>query len=121
MKRLALMMILAAVTAFGQDGRGTILGRVTDSTDALIPDAEVVVINAATGVRASAKSNSSGNFTLPYLTPGAYTLTVEMQGFRKFLQEGIQVRISDQVEVNPRLEVGATTETLQVKAETPLL
>src|SRR5688572_18248274 len=118
MRRFALLLLLAATVALAQDSRGTILGRVTDSTDALIPEAEVVALNAATGVRVTARSNANGNFTIPYLIPGTYNLSVEMQGFRKFVQEGIQVRVNDQVEVNPRLELGAASETVQVRAET---
>lgn len=121
MKRLALSAILVAATAFGQDARGTILGRVVDSSDAVVPGAEVVVTNIAMGVRVSARANAAGNFTLPYLIPGNYTLTVEMQGFRKFARENIQVRVNDQIEVNPKLEVGAATETVQVTAETQVL
>lgn len=121
MRRLALLLLLTATVALAQDARGTILGRVTDSTDALIPDAEVVALNAATGVRVTARTNANGNFTIPYLIPGTYNLSVEMQGFRKFVQEGIQVRVNDQVEVNPRLELGAASETVQVRAETPIL
>jgi len=106
-----LLLLLAATVALAQDSRGTILGRVTDSTDALVPDAEVIALNAATGVRVSARTNANGNFAIPYLIPGTYNLSVEMQGFRKFVHEGIQVRVNDQVEVNPRLELGAASET----------
>ncbi|MEK7407180.1 MAG: carboxypeptidase-like regulatory domain-containing protein, partial [Acidobacteriota bacterium] len=53
--------------------------------------------------------------------PATYTLTVEITGFRKFVREGIQVRVNETVEVNPQLQVGNITESVEVTAETPLL
>lgn len=114
--------ILAAVTAgFGQDARGSLLGRVTDASSAVIAGAEVTAVNSATSVKAAAKTNAAGSFILPYLLPGSYRLTVEITGFKKFVQDNIQVRVNDSVEVNPQLEVGDTTQSVEVTAETPLL
>ena len=104
-----------------QDPRGTILGRVTDPSGAVIPSADVRVTNVATGVVAAAKTNGAGNFVLPYLLSGTYTMTVELTGFRKFVREGVQVRVSDTVEVNPQLQVGNIAESVEVTAQTPLL
>jgi len=103
------------------DPRGNIVGRVTDPTGAVIPGAEVRVTNAATGVAAATKTNASGNFFLPYLLPGTYTLTVELTGFKKFVREGVQVRVNDRVELNLELQVGSVSESVEVTAETPLL
>jgi len=115
----ALLLTSAAVLA--QDPRGTILGRVTDPSDAVVPGAEVRVTNAATGVSAVAKTNQAGNYVLAYLLPGVYRLEAEVTGFKKFLRENIEVRVGDTLEINIPMEVGSTTETVQVTAETPLL
>ena len=61
-------------TVFGQDTRGSILGRVTDATGANVAGAEVHVSNVATGVSVTAKTNDSGNYNVPYLTPGSTPL-----------------------------------------------
>jgi hypothetical protein len=104
-----------------QETRGTILGRVTDPSGALIAGAEVRATNDATGVSTNARSNEAGNYALPYLLPGFYTIQAEMSGFKRFVREGIQVRIRDTVEVNLEMQLGDTSESIEVKAETPLL
>lgn len=120
--RLAIFAaVLLPLSVWGQETRGTILGRITDPSGAVIAGAEVRATNVATGVSAVAKTNDAGNFTLPYLLPGTYTIQSELTGFKKFIREGIQVRVNDTVEVNIELQVGSTSESIQVTAETPLL
>ncbi len=116
---IALILMLASANA--QDPRGTILGRVIDSSGAAIPNAEVRATNENTGVSASARANAAGNFVLPYLLSGNYVLSCEFTGFKKWIRQEIQVRINESVEVNIDLQVGATSETIEVKASTPLL
>ncbi len=119
---LAVLVLLSGVIFLtAQDPRGTILGRITDQTGAVIPNAGVRATNSATGVSAATQSNESGNFILPYLLPGTYTLSVDVTGFRRFIREGIQVRVNETVEIIPQLQVGDVSESVQVTAETPLL
>jgi len=113
-------MALAAL-AFAQNPAGRIVGIVTDSSGAVVPRAQVRATNAETGVSAPAFTNEVGRFEIPFLPPGTYNLTAELAGFKKYVREGIQVRISAAVEVPIRMEVGATTETLEVREQTPLL
>ena len=81
----AALVLAAAILALGfaQDPRGTILGRVLDSSGAAVAGAEVRALNESTGVAASAKANDAGNFTMPYLLSGTYTLSSEHAGFKK--------------------------------------
>jgi len=118
---LAILALLVALPASGQDPRGTVLGRVTDASSAVVPNAEVRITNENTGVSASAKTNDSGNFVLPYLLPGTYVLSCEMAGFKKWTRPGIQVRVQDSVEVDIQLSVGNASETVEVTDTTPLL
>lgn len=113
--------LLCAMPLTAQDARGTVLGRVMDESGSVIPGAEVRITNENTGVVAAAKANDSGNFVLPYLIPGTYTLSVEMAGFKRWVRPGIQVRINDSVEVNVDLSVGDVTESVEVISTTPLL
>jgi hypothetical protein len=110
-----------AVLAQAQDPRGKVVGRVADATGAVVPNAEVRITNQNTGVAVAARSTGSGDFVLPYLIAGTYTLSCESTGFKKYVRPGIQVRIQDSVEVNVELQVGATSEILEVKDTTPLL
>ncbi len=114
-------VFFAPLALFGQETRGTILGRVTDPSGAVIVGAQVRVTNTATGVAIQARTNEAGNFVLPYLLSGTYTVQADSPGFKKFVREGIQVRINDTVEVNIAMQVGDAAESVQVQAETPLL
>lgn len=114
-------LCLSAVAVLAQDSRGSIAGRVMDSSEALVPGVELRATNADTGVAASAKSNASGSYNIPFLIPGTYRVTAETAGFKRFVREGIQVRVSETVDLNIQMEVGAVSETVEVKAETPLL
>ena len=66
----------------GQEARGTLLGRVTDPTGAVIVGAKIGLTNTATSVVYSANTSGSGDYIVPFLIPGPYDLTVEMQGFK---------------------------------------
>ncbi len=118
---LTICLLLAGLPAAGQDARGTVLGRVMDASGAVVPGAEVRITNENTGVSSVAKTNAGGNFVLPYLIPGTYTLSCEMTGFKKWSRPSVQVRINDSVEVNVELSVGNVTESVEVTAATPLL
>jgi hypothetical protein len=105
----------------GQDPRGALTGRVTDPSGATIAGAEVRAANVATGVSASGKTSDAGVYSIPFLLSGNYIVTVELPGFRKFVRENIQVRVSETVEVNITMEVGDVVEALEVRTETPVL
>jgi hypothetical protein len=113
--------LVAAVGALAQDPRGSILGRVTDASGAVVPDIEVRAIGRDTGVVAAARSNSAGNYQLPFLLPGFYIVSAETAGFKRYVRENIEVRVAEAVEVNVLMELGAVSETVQVTAESPLL
>jgi hypothetical protein len=112
---------LASLNLHAQDARGTIVGRVLDPTGASVPDAEIRAVNNSTQVTAAAKANASGNYTLPYLIPGTYTVTSELQGFKKFVRENVQVRVNDTVALNIEMVLGNVSESVNVTSETPLL
>jgi hypothetical protein len=115
------VLLLCGAGAIAQDPRGSIVGRVTDSTGAVVPDLEVRATNQATGVAVAGKTSSAGSYNIPYLIPGTYRVSAEAQGFKRFVREGIEVRVTESVEVPIVMEVGAVSETVQVTAETPLL
>ncbi|HZT36284.1 MAG TPA: carboxypeptidase-like regulatory domain-containing protein, partial [Bryobacteraceae bacterium] len=115
----ATVACIAIVNA--QETRGAIQGRVSDPSGGAIAGAEVRASNAATGLEITAHTNESGNYVLPYLLPGVYTIEAQAAGFKKAVREGIELRINDRVDVNLQLEVGQTSESVEVHAETPLL
>jgi hypothetical protein len=107
--------------AYGQDPRGTITGVVSDASLAAVSNVEVRATNSETGVTASAKSNTVGNYNLPFLLPGTYRISADVPGFKHFVRDGIQVRVSETVHVNLAMEIGLVTDTIEVTTETPLL
>ena len=72
-----------------------------------------VVGNLATSITLSLRTNESGNFNAPYLTPGLYRITTTSQGFKRASQENVQVRIGETSEVNLQLQVGDVTEEVR--------
>src|ERR1044072_7157747 len=106
--------------AAAQEARGTLLGRVTDSTDALIVAAKVEAHNVDTGVRLSSVTNRTGDYIFPLLVPGNYSIKVEHPGFKTSTRSGIVLRVNDQTSINVTLELGQSTQTGDVKAESPL-
>jgi hypothetical protein len=120
MHRLTVLLVFSLALC-AQDPRGSVTGRVLDSSGAAVPGADVRVVNLATQVAAAARTNETGAFNVPFLLPGRYRVTAEAAGFKKLLREGIEVRVSETVDLALPLEIGGVAETVEVKAESPVL
>ncbi|HNY38911.1 MAG TPA: carboxypeptidase-like regulatory domain-containing protein, partial [Bryobacteraceae bacterium] len=116
-----LILVAVPLLAQSQDARGNIVGRVLDPSGAVVPGTEVKGVNDATGVVISTKTNDAGNYVLPFLVPGMYSVTAEIQGFRKFDRKNVQVRVNENVQLDIQMTVGEVTESVEVTAESPLL
>src|SRR5437868_748120 len=114
-------LVCAVYALYGQEARGTLMGRVSDPTGSLIIGAKVEAVNAETGVHFTSNTNGSGDYILPFLIPGPYSLVVESRGFRTYRRAGIVVRESDRITIDMTMEVGEASQSVQVTAETPLL
>lgn len=121
LKALILAVLPFSVLVHAQDTRGAILGRISDSTGAVIVGATVDAVDTGTGVHTSATTNSSGDYLLPYLIVGRYTITAEKAGFKKEVRPDIEVRVSDRITINMSMEVGSQSESVQVTGEAPLV
>ncbi len=109
---LALCLLAANVTA--QQGRGTILGSVTDQTGALVPGAQVAITNVNTNLNFNAVSNAEGAFSVNALPVGTYNVTVTKDGFKKYLRSGIVLEVDQKAQLNVVLETGAVNEVIEV-------
>jgi hypothetical protein len=106
-----------ACPALGQGGAtGTILGTVTDSSGAVVPNAAVTITNAGTGVSHRVTTSSSGDYSVPDLNPGPYSVTIESPGFSKETVGGVTLGVAQQARVNGNLKPGAEAETVQINA-----
>ena len=124
MNRTFVFVVVAltlAVSLPAQEFRGTILGRVTDSSGGVVANAAISVTNQATNTVVKATTTGAGTYTVPFLLPGPYTVSVQFPGFRAFQREGIVVQVQDRIEINVVLEPGQLTETVVVRGEAPLL
>jgi len=114
-------LILLPLCLFAQSDRGLITGTITDPAGAVVPGAPVVATNTETGIQFRTVTTSTGNYTIPSMPAGNYDLTVEVSGFKKFQQQGIRVQVAQTARIDIGLQVGATTESVTVTADAPLL
>src|SRR5271157_628087 len=124
--RLGSLGLLSIVLAFcwnlvAQGTGGRILGRVTDPSGAVIPDATVTISNDATGVSNHTQSNKSGDYSFPTVVVGTYTIEFEATGFKKLTRKQVALDLNQTLNVNGTLELGAATETVEVTSEAPLI
>jgi len=121
MTRILVFLLLSAALAFGQIGAGTITGRVIDSSGAVVVSVSVTVVNTETNFQFVATTNSDGLFRVQSLQPGPYRVTFEAAGFKRFVRDGIELRVGDSLPVDAALELGTVSESVEVKARAQLL
>ena len=117
----AALLLALACAATAQEFRATIRGRVVDASQAALPGATVNVQNQETNEVATATTNNEGSYTVPFLRPGLYTLTVEMSGFQKHTRKDMRLQVGQTAEINVTLPVAGVAEEVTVVSETPLL
>jgi len=119
---LALTLFLAmSPHLFAQLTSADILGTVSDSTGAIVPNASVALRNLGTGESRRAQTSATGDYSFTLLTPGHYSITVTAPGFKSSTASDVAVEAGDRARSDLHLEVGAQTETVEVQAQTPLL
>src|SRR5947209_148671 len=113
---LAAALIAVCSSAAAQEARGTIQGRVNDTSGGAIPGALVEILNVATGVVTPTTTNAEGSYRVPFLISGTYRVTVSLEGFSKFISDKIEIHVADLLTVDAKLKVGALTEEVTVTA-----
>jgi hypothetical protein len=123
MKRTSRIIAAFAVFALcllGQIGTGTITGRITDSTGAVVPNAPITVIATDTNFTFKTTTNDDGIYRVLSLNPGKYRVTIEAQGFKKLIQD-VELRTGDTLAVDGALQVGSLSESIEVSSAATLL
>src|SRR6478672_8366637 len=115
----ALAGIATATAQVG--GNGTIQGTVIDPSGASVAGATVTAANVDTGVETSRKTNETGFFVLSPLQPGEYTVSVKADGFQTLSQQHVVVIALGTIGLNPRLTIGAASQSVTVEAAPPQL
>src|SRR6266436_3740635 len=124
MRYVAVTLILGAAFAsflFAQESTARLLGTVTDPTGAVIPHASVVAKNTATGLERRSQANESGDYSIPLLPIGQYTIIGEAAGFKTSTITGLALQVNQEARVDIRLTVGSAAESIQVEAASPVL
>ncbi|MCU1225579.1 MAG: hypothetical protein JWQ42_3672 [Edaphobacter sp.] len=114
------LVVLSVRRAVGQAASATTLvGTVTDSSGAAVPNASVIAVQDATKVAYKGQTTDSGDYSLPYVEVGMYTITVEMPGFQKFTRTHVVVEVNQIVRTNFSLVVGEVTNEITVSGAAP--
>lgn len=119
--RLFLLLITAAASVFGQTAAGTLTGIVTDPSGAVIANIAVTATHVDTGTRVVGVTSQTGNYTIPQMPVGRYVVTVTQTGFKTFRQENVTIAAAQTLRLDIAMEVGATSESVTVTAESTLL
>jgi hypothetical protein len=115
------LLLLSTNYATAQVDEGSITGVVQDATGAVVPDAQVNLLNTDQGIKLDVKSNNAGQYTFSPVRIGHYTVTVSAPGFSTTTQTNLTVNVGQSLQVNVQLKLGTTAETVEVNTAPPLL
>src|SRR5436309_11903210 len=117
----SLFVLAAAVDGRGQAFQGGLRGAVRDPGGAVIPGAEVALVNEATNVSRSTVTNEVGEYNFSSVAPGTYRIRVSTAGFKAYEQSGVNIGTQQFITLDVKLEVGAVSEQIQVIADASLI
>ena len=117
----ALLLICACGGLWAQEFRATLTGRLTDASGSGVPNSTVTAKNVQTNVETSATTGEDGNYTIPFLQPGNYTVAASATGFKRAVREDIVLQVGGNTTVNFELQVGDVAESVTVTEAAPLL
>jgi Carboxypeptidase regulatory-like domain len=118
---LSVLLSLIPSTLFAQGTAGRILGRVADSSGAVLGNVKVTLVNEATNVSRDVQTNSAGDYDFVEVPVGTYRLEFDLSGFKKNIRRGITLDINQVITLNMTMQVGAKQEVVDVTSEAPLV
>ncbi len=115
--RLAIILSILIVPLYAQYTTATLSGVVRDPSGAVVPDADITVVNTETGLSQTTRSNSAGAYLFPRLPVGSYELRVRKPAFMTYVQSGITLTVNQEATQDVVLRVGEVTESVTVVSE----
>jgi len=112
---------LGCFPALGQGTTGHIVGTIRDSSNAVVPNASIVISNQDTGLVTRTTTNSVGEYRSDNLPPGTYQVAVEAQGFSQTVSRGNIVTVDNSNRVDISLSIGAANQTVNVTGDNQLI
>ena len=119
--QIASILALFSMAGFAQEFRATMTGRVLDASGATIVGAKVKAVNTASQATNTATTDTSGVYSIPFLAPGQYTLSVTQTGFKTAVRSNITLNVSQVAGVDIAMEVGQLTDSITVEANAAVL
>jgi hypothetical protein len=116
---LAFAILIPVSVWRAQTVSGTILGTVTDSSGAAVPNAQITITNQDTGVVRTSVSTAEGNFNVPSILPGKYSVEAKAGGFTPEQVKDVTVQVGSDARVDLKLQVGAVTQQVTVTEAVP--
>lgn len=118
---LAGLILLAAISVFGQAFYGSLVGTVTDASNSAVRGAAVTLTNTGTGERHQTVTGDFGGYQFLNLIPGIYKVDVEQTGFKRATRDQIEVTVAGAVRADVAMVLGDVTQSVEVQAAAPLL
>jgi len=120
-KSIKIFALLIAGVAAAQTPNATLVGRITDGSHAGVPGAAIQVRNVNTNESRTAQSQFDGEYTVSNLSPGSYEVIIDKAGFRRLHESNLELQVEQTARLDAQLQIGTTAETVEVKADVPLL
>src|SRR5579871_3347230 len=117
----ALLVLCCAGQLLAQGTGGRILGRIADPSGAVLSGAKITATNDATGVSHDSLSNDTGDYVFPNLSVGTYSVSFDLQGFKKAVRHAITLDVNQVITLNMTMQLGRTQEVVDVTSEAPLV
>jgi hypothetical protein len=115
------LCLICSTLANAQSTGGRILGRIADSSGAVLGDVNVTATNEATGIARATKTNASGDYVFPEVPVGTYTLSFDLSGFKTNVRKNVALDVNQVITLNITMQVGASKEVVEVTSEAPLV
>jgi hypothetical protein len=117
---LSLCLICSTLMSAQSTG-GRILGRIADSSGAVLAKVKVTATNEGTGISRDTETNDNGDYVFPEVPVGIYTLSFDFSGFKNLVRKGVTLQVNQVITLNMSMQIGGSKEVVEVTSEAPIV